>query len=652
MTTASETARSQFKHLFTPLKIGSFTVRNRILSTAHLSNFAVQGLPSERHLNYWISKAKGGIGLMITEDQAVHPSGGSEPYIIQAYRDDCIKPFQRITAAVHEHGAKMVAQLWHPGSAFFPHRTEGLPLWATGPIPVGFHIEHAHEMGQEEIQELMHSFAAAATRMREAGLDGVELMGTHGFLIEQFLSPRTNRRTDQYGGSEENRTRFVRELVDAVRGAVGSDFTVGLRISGDQYQDGGLSLDDMKRLMPKLTASQKLDYLSVTVGAGGVPIPPMYVPPAPFVYLAAGIKEVVDIPVFCVGRVNDPVKAEEILARNQADMVGMTRANIADPELPNKTREGRLDEIRYCIGCNEGCWGRSARHLPITCAINPSAGREKEMEIVPAPVKKKVMVIGAGLAGMEAARVAALRGHIVSLYEKDGQLGGQLQIAAKAPGREDMAEPVRYYQRQFELLKVDVHLGTEMDVATLEAEAPDAVVIATGGLPSRPSFPGADQPNVVVARDVLAGTVNVGKQVLLYSMDRSMEGFTTAEFLLDRDHRVELLIPHPFAEFSAEQITYVFALNRIHRKGGKMTLALQISSVEGSHVVLSGVFGGQSEVREGVDAVVVSRGSRANDGLYKALKGRVKELHAVGQCLAPRRMVESTLDGLRVGRML
>ena len=652
MTTAPETARGQFKHLFTPFRIGSFTVRNRILSTAHLSNFAVQGLPSERHLNYWVSKAKGGIGLMVTEDQAVHPSGGSEPYVIQAYRDGCIEPFRRITTAVHQHGAKMVAQLWHPGSAFFPQREEGLPLWSAGPVPASFHIESAHEMDEGDIQELLQSFASAAVRMREAGFDGVELMGAHGFLVEQFLSLRTNRRTDEYGGSEENRIRFVRELIDAVRAAVGPDFTVGIRVSGDQFQPRGLTLDDMKGVASALASSGKLDYISVTVGLGGSVIPPMYVAPAAFVYLAAGIKEMVDIPVFCVGRIVDPLKAEDILAKNQADMVGMTRANICDPELPNKAREGRLDEIRYCIGCNEGCWGRSAHRLPITCALNPSVGREKELEMTPAPVKKKVMVIGAGLAGMEAARVAALRGHSVSLYEKEDRLGGQLQIAARAPGREDMAEPVRYYQHQFKLLKVDVHLDGEVDVATVEAEAPDAVIVATGGLPSRPSFPGADQPNVVLARDVLAGKASVGKKVLLHSMDRSTEGFTTAEFLLDRGCEVELLIPHPFAQFSAEQITYVFALNRIHRKGGKMMLALEITSVDDGRVVLSGVFGGPPEEREGIDTVVVSRGSRANDDLYKALKGRVKELYAVGQCLAPRRMLESTLDGLRVGRMV
>jgi mycofactocin system FadH/OYE family oxidoreductase 2 len=652
MTMRRETPQVTFRHLFTPLKIGAFTVRNRIVSTGHLSNFAVGGLPLERHFNYWVTKARGGVGLIVTEDQAVHPSGGSEPYVIQAYREECIEPFRRITSAVHEHGAKMVAELFHPGSNWFPSREESLPLWSVGPISANFHVESTHEIDKEEIQEVIQSFASSAVRMKEAGLDGVELMGAHGFLMEQFFSPRTNRRSDEYGGSEENRLRFARELLATVRQAVGRDFTVGMRISGDQFQQGGLTLEDMKRICAAIADTGDLDYLSVSIGIGGSVIPPMYVPPAAFVYLAAGIKELVDIPVFCAGRVVDPTKAEDILAKNQADMVAMTRACICDPELPNKAREERLDDIRYCIGCNEGCWGRSQQRLPITCALNPSAGREEEMKITPAPAKKKVMVIGGGLAGMEAARVAALRGHSVALYEQATELGGQLQIAARAPGRQDMAEPVRYYRRQFELLNVDVQLGTEVTLEMIEREAADAVIVATGGVAARGSFPGSDNANVVLARDVLSGTAEVGKKVIVYSLDRSTEGFTTADFLLESGHEVELLIPHPIAPLATEQITFVFIMTRIARKGGKITMGLEIKSFDGSKLVLGGVFGSGVEAREGIDTVVVSRGSKANDSLYKALKGRVKELYVVGQALAPRKMLDSTLDGLRVGRMV
>ena len=653
MTTAPESSQVQFNHLFTPLKIGSFTVRNRIVSTAHLTDFAEGGLPTERHLNYWASKAKGGIGLIITEDQAVHPTAATDPFVIHAYKDACIEPFKRIVSAVHEHGAKLVAQLWHPGSLFHKDREGSLPLWSSGANPGSFHAETAHAMEVEEVKEIVQAFGDSARRMREAGLDGVELMGTHGFLIEQFMSPRTNQRNDEYGGDEENRLRFILEVIDAVRAAVGSDFTVGLRTSGDQFQGGGLGLQDMRKIMPKLTAAGKLDYVSVTVGAGGAPIPPMYMPGSPFVYLAAGIKEVVDVPVFCVGRITDPVVAEDILAKNQADMVGMTRANLCDPELPNKAREGRLDEIRRCIGCNEGCLGRNAEALPITCALNPSAGREKEMEITPAPVKKRVMVIGAGIAGMEAARVAALRGHSVSLYDKDGQLGGQLQIAAKAPGRQDMAEPVRYYEYQFKLLGVDVHLGSAVDGRIVAEAKPDAVIVATGGLPAPATFAGADQPNVVQARDVLGGEAQAGKRVVLLALDRGMEALTTADFLSDRGCEVEILVPWgAIAGFQVEPLTLGFVLSRLYTKGVALTNSMRIKAVRENTVIAANVLTRQERTIEEVDTVVVALGSVANDTLFKALKGKVPELHVIGQALAPRKMLDSTLDGLRVGRMV
>jgi mycofactocin system FadH/OYE family oxidoreductase 2 len=653
VTTAPERSQVQFKHLFTPLKIGTFTVRNRILSTAHLTGFAEGGLPTERHLNYWASKAKGGIGLIITEDQAVHPTAATDPFVIHAYRDACIEPFRRIVSAVHEHGAKLVAQLWHPGSIFYGAREGSLPLWSSAANPGSFHSETGHAMEVEEVKEIVQAFGDAARRMREAGLDGVELMGTHGFLIEQFMSPHTNDRSDEYGGSEESRLRFILEVIDAVRAAVGPDFTLGLRISGDQFQGGGLGLQDMRRIMPKVTAAGKLDYVSVTVGVGGAPIPPMYMPTSPFVYLAAGIKEVVDVPVFCVGRITDPVVAEDILAKNQADMVGMTRANLCDPELPNKAREGRLDEIRRCIGCNEGCWGRIYETLPITCALNPSAGREKEMEITPAPAKKRVMVIGAGIAGMEAARVAALRGHSVSLYEKDEQLGGQLQIAAKAPGRQDMVEPVRYYEYQFKLLGVDVHLGSAVDERTVAEVNPDAVIVATGGLPAPATVPGATQPNVVQARDVLAGKAQAGKKVVLWALDRGMEALTTADFLSDRGCEVEVLVPWgAIAGLQVEPLTLAFVLSRLYTKGVTLTNSMQIKAVRENTVVATNILTRQERTIEEVDTVVLALGSAANDSLYKALKGKVRELYVIGQALAPRKMLESTLDGLRVGRMV
>jgi 2,4-dienoyl-CoA reductase (NADPH2) len=375
----------------------------------------------------------------------------------------------------------------------------------------------------------------------------------------------------------------------------------------------------------------------------------MYIPPGRFVYLASAIKEMVDLPVFCIGRINDPIMAEDILAKNQADIVGMTRANICDPELPNKAREGRLDEIRRCIACNEGCWGRITVGQPITCAINPSVGREKETEIIPASVKKKVMVIGGGIAGMEAARVAALRGHSVSLYEKDEELGGQLQIAAKSPSRHDMAEPVRFYEIQFKKLGVDVHLNTTVDEETVRRENPDAVIMATGGVPGVPPVAGVGAPNVVQARDVLTGKAETGDNVVIYATEQGMEGLTTADFLAERGKKVELCIPYPTIASKVEMITGMMLLPRLYGKGVTISILSVVRSFENNTVVTFNPFSMQERRIEGVDTLVLATGSKANDGLWKALQGQVKEIYGAGQCVAPRKMLESTLDGLRVG---
>ncbi|MEE9279638.1 MAG: FAD-dependent oxidoreductase [Myxococcota bacterium] len=654
---ASEGPRAavQFRHLFTPLRIGTFTVRNRILSTAHFTGYAKQGLPSERHLSYWASKAKGGIGLIVTEVQPVGRTGGRSPSMIQCYRDEVIGAFRPIVKAVHDHGARLVAQIWHPGSGSFE---DGSASWTvSGSTDVEAVPESrftaagaSRAVSVEEIRQVISGYGEAAARMREADLDGVEIHSAHGYLPEQFMSSLTNRRSDEYGGSEEERVRFVVEVIDSVRDAVGPDYTVGIRISGDQFRSGGLSLDDMKRIVGTITASGKLDYVNVSYsGAGGAVIAPNYVPPGQFVYLAAGIKEITDLPVFCIGRINDPVMAEHILERHQADMIGMTRANICDPELPDKAREGRLDEIRRCIACNEGCWGHVMTQQAITCAINASVGREKESEIRPAKVRRKVMVVGGGIAGMEATRVAAERGHRVVLYEKEPHLGGQLHIASRAPGRQDMAEPARYYELQFRRLGVEVQLGASVDADLVRELAPDAVIVATGGTPRAPDFQGSDGPNVVQARDVLMGRCEVGQKAVVYAGDEGMEGLTTADFLASRGKQVEMIVPDMSVGTQVEMLTRMTVLMRLGRQGVAVSPMLRLRSFENRTVTVGGLFGGPGRSIENVDTVVVALGSQANNELFTTLRGEVKDLRVVGESHAPRRMEHSALEGLRAG---
>jgi 2,4-dienoyl-CoA reductase-like NADH-dependent reductase (Old Yellow Enzyme family)/thioredoxin reductase len=658
-----ETA-AQFKHLFTPLRIGSFTVPNRIVSTAHGTSMAENGLPSQRMQDYWVSKAKGGIGLIITEADNVHPSAGMGPWSIHLWRDEIIEPFRRIADAVHEHGTRIVAQLNHSGRHTYG-QSPFSPIWSASGVVNQFarHLWTPHEMTVEEIKEVVASFGSAARRIRDAGLDGVEIHASHGYLIPQFMSPLSNIREDEYGGSEENRLRFPREVIDAIRGEVGADFTVGIRVDSDEFEEGGLGQEDVQRIVGKLTSSNQLDYVSATLhfasnrtfGQLGVSIPPMYVEPGQFVYLAAGIKQVTDLPVICIGRINNPVMAEAILERNEADLVGMTRANICDPELPNKAREGRLDEIRYCIACNEGCLNSG---IGTTCALNPSVGMEAYTQITPVETKKRVMVVGGGIAGMEAARVAAARGHQVTLYEKQGQLGGQLQIAAKAPGRADMVEPVRYYERQFELLEVPVHLSTAVDEEIVRKESPDAVIVATGGQPaSPPPIEGIGEDGtaagvkVVSAWDVLAGNTEVeGDRVAVLAIDQDMESLTTADFLADRGKQVEMLIPFPDIAVKVEAlITKPLIINRLLKKKVKMSIMTAVKAVRDGVVIAHNPPDGPEWPLEGVRTLVIAAGSRADDALWKAVRGQVSEVYQIGECHSPRRLHRSTLDGLQTG---
>lgn len=650
----------QYQYLFTPIKIGLMTVPNRIVLTAHAHRFhSSLAEPNERVLHYYAARARGGVGLIIMPYASVAPyttAGGR----VATQDDKAIPAFASVVKAIHEHSVKVIAQLHHHGKYASPRMYAGAAFAPSpitgGVLPAGFSgaPEVPHEMDIEEIKRMVQAYGSAAYRMREAGYDGVEISAVMSFLVASFMSPATNQRIDEYGGSLENRLRFPLEIIDAVRAAVGPDFVVGIRIDGDEYVDGGLTLDDTKEIATKLEASGKLDYLNITAGATpAAHIPSMYFPLGPFVYLAAGIKEVVSLPVLCGGRINDPIQAEQILANNQADMIGMSRALIADPELPDKAREGRIDDIRKCISCNDGCWGALfMAALPLTCAINPEAGRERELAIKPATEKKRVMVIGGGAAGLEAARVAALRGHEVALYEREAELGGQLNIVAKAPGRIDFAEVTRYYTTQMKLLNVELHLGTEVTPEMVKEVNPDAVVVATGSLPVEPPFPGSDMVNVVETREVIEERVKVGNNVVVVDEGHHMQALELANFLADRGAKVEILTEAIFAGSKVDESTLVVIYGRLLDKGVVMTPLTKVKGIRGDTVIVFNVLTKAEREIKGVDTIVIASPGKADDALYRSLKGEVKELYAIGHCLAPRQLRDSIWDGARVGRLL
>jgi len=653
----------EFKHLFSPIKIGPVTIRNRMMSSPHYPMGYIDrltGLPTERLVQYWVAKAKGGIGLIGTylTSVDVRHSIFRQPTAVKAFR--------RAAEAVHEHGTALVCQIAHSGGQGGTAGGTEVP-WAPSALPMpNMNLERGmpHEMTKGEIKATIASFAQAATVCAEAGADGVEIHGAHGYLLAEFMSPYFNRRKDEYGGSLENRMRFTLEIIDAVRKAIGSGFIVGIRVNAEEFVEKGYTVDDFVTMAPILAKTGQLDYMNVSVGtysSASTVIDPMYFPLGSFVYCAAAVKQVVDIPVIARGRINDPLQAEQILANGQADMVSMVRAYIADPEFGRKTREGRLNEIRRCIGCNEGCWARGTRDLIVgqgagmTCAMNPAVGREAEPgwgEVIPAPVKKKVMVIGGGPAGLEAARVAALRGHRVSLYDRGTQLGGQTLIAAKAPGRDGFLDVGRYFTYQMQLLGVDVHLETDVTERTVLDAKPDAVVVATGSRPYIPDFPGVNSPNVVEVRDVLNEKVGTGHRVVVLAIEEHTQALTVADFLAEQGKEVQIITPSHFAGVTVEPETKQAVYQRLFQKGVVFVPHTGIREVTGATVVLYNVFTRTERRIEGVDTVVLACGSVEDNAFYYVLQGRVKEVYKIGDANGVRRVHDATREGAVLGRML
>jgi mycofactocin system FadH/OYE family oxidoreductase 2 len=652
----------EFRHLFTPLRVGGLTLKNRIFSTGHAEAMAEDGKPGPRLRAYHQAKARGGAALtVIGGSTSVHPSSPASAWNMIANHDDSIVPaYRAIAEVVHRHDCLIMTQLTHLGRRAQSDVEAWHVLLAPSPIPEKVHREVPHEIEPEQIAMLVRAFGDAAWRCRAGDLDGVELSFAHNHLVDQFWSPLFNRRTDEYGGSLDNRMRFGFEVLREIRRRVGRDWVVGARISGDELTAGGLGADDMAEIARRLAASGLVDFLSVVGGAAhtarlqaGV-VPNMAYPIGVYVPIAAAIKAALpETPVFHAGRIVDPVHADELLADGAVDLVGMTRALIADPDLPRKAREGRLEDIRVCVGANEGCIDRIYQGKPVTCVQNPGIGRETELsEPAPAATKKRVVVVGAGVAGLEAARVSALRGHRVLLLERDPEVGGQVLMASRAPARAEYAGIVRFLARQVAKLGVDCRLRVEATEETVLNESPDVVIVATGSHPHVPALPGLDGKHVVTDRDALLDRVEIGERVIVVDDVHTQQGLSTAEHLLERGRRVEVIsrLFHPGQDVGVTSILPLYS--RLFAKGVTLTPHTDLVAVEGSTVVVANAYTGETRRIEGVDTVVLSMGSRSTDALYRALRGRVLAIHAIGDCVAPRGVHHAILEGTRVGRAI
>ena len=651
-----------FLHLFTPLQVGGLVLKNRIFSTGHAEAMAEDGKPGPRLRAYHEAKARGGAALTIVGGStSVHPSSPASAWNMIANHNDAVIPgYRSLAEAVHRHGCRVMSQLTHMGRRSQSDVESWHVLLAPSQIPEKVHREVPHAIEPEQIAMLVRAFGDATRRCREGGLDGVELSFAHNHLVDQFWSPLFNRRTDEYGGSLENRMRFGFEVLREIRRQVGRDWVVGARISGDEMTAGGLTAGDMAEIARRLAASGLVDFLSIIGGAAhtlplqALAVPNMASPHGVFVPLAAAIKAAVPgMPVFHAGRIVDPVHADQILADGSIDLVGMTRALIADPDLPRKAIEGRLDDVRLCVGANEGCIDRIYQGKPVTCIQNPETGRETELaEPLPAAMRRRVVVVGAGPAGLEAARVAALRGHHVILLEREAEVGGQVLIAARAPARAEYAGILRFLARQVDKLGVDCRLRVEASANTVLAESPDVVIIATGSSPHVPDLRGLDGKHVVTDRDVLLDRAEVGERVVVVDDVHTQQGLSTAEHLLDRGRRVEVISRLFYAGQDVGVTSIAPLYSRLFAKGVTLTPHTDLVAVEGSAVVVANVYTRAERRIEGVDTVVLSMGSRSIDALYRALKGQVAALHAIGDCVAPRGIHQAILEGTRVARLV
>jgi mycofactocin system FadH/OYE family oxidoreductase 2 len=641
----------QFPYLFSPIRVGSVTLPNRIVFSAHLTNLAEHNRPGPDMVAYYEERARGGAGLVITEEQSVHPTDHAYERLIMAFDESVVPAYRELTRRVHAHGVPVLAQINHNGGQASSMYTR-LPVWAPSPIADPLFREVPKEMEAAEIAEVVAAYARVARHVRDGGFDGAELQASHSSLLRQFLSPYANRRADAYGGTVERRARLVREIVEAIRAEVGRDFVLGVRIPGDEFIDGGLTLEHSVETVRILDRDGLVDYFNTSLGTATHTLfmveGSMHLPPGYQLFTAAALREVTDLPVVGVGRIKDPVQAEQALAAGICDLIGMVRQQIAEPETARKAREGRFEDARLCISCNQDCIGREGLNLEIGCIENPAAGHERTLgrgALRPARPARRVLVAGGGPAGLQCAVVAARRGHAVTLCEAGPALGGQVRLAATVPNRAEFGDLCRNLEQELRREHIDVRLNTRATADEALAGGWDAVVCCTGSLPQPPA------EHVLSGADVLLGA-DVGERVAVVDLVGFHQATSVAEWLAQRGHAVEVVTPTLSA---GQDLGLTLDTENWHRRvlalGVRIRTSVAPLGYAGGRLQAVEAYSGRQVELGPYDTIVVVNHGRADDELYLALAGRI-EVHRAGDCVAPRRAGNAVNEGHRVAMAL
>ncbi len=650
---------SSARLLFTPIKVGSITVQNRIVFSAHLTNYAEDFMPTDRHGYYYRERARGGVGLIITEEHSTHPTDHPYEKLIHAFNPKVIPGYRRITEMVHAEGVPILAQINHNGGQSSGMFTR-LPAWAPSAIADPLFREVPKAVEREDIQEIIEGYATVAAYTKQGGFDGVELQCSHSSIVRQFLSRNTNQRTDEYGGSLENRSRLLREIIGAIRLAVGRDYVLSVRLCGDELIRDGITIEEAVALARILEDDRLTDCINTSIGTATQTLymieASMRIRPDYAMYIPSAIRKAVRMPVIGVGRVKDPIQAERVLAEGHADLVGIVRAQIADPEFGRKARENRADDIRLCLSCNQECVGRMGLNRWLGCIETPATGREQRYgvgTVQRVKTAKRVLVVGGGPAGLKAAVVASRRGHKVTLLEKEPRLGGQVVWASRVSNRAEFGDIVRNLLYEIEQLQIEVRTGVAATPEIVRADKPDAVVIATGSRPDRDAIPGAQGSAVFDVTDILSGEVRPGKRALVIDRLGFHEATSVAEYMAEQGSRVEVVTQTLYV---GQDLGVTLDLENWYRQarrlGIKCTPNHSVLSIEGGTVKALHNYSGQPVDFPEADTIVLAIQRKADGELYHALKGQVAELHRIGDCVAPRRAHAAIIEGENAGRAI